>query len=222
MASPHYRNFIVRASPISPATGEFQVRVDGLVPGGMAPSTEQEMVRFRSDLFLVTIEGRPVNLLETMRRRRVSVADLYRLGTILSDLLLPGQVRRRFLESLRIVQSRGQRLRLRLILGAPELAPLPWEYLYVPPALNAPPTPVGFLALQPDVSIFRHEAMDNPEPPLPRGGEYRLVAAFASPSDQDPLNLDADRHAIEAAIRNAQDIGKITYTWVQPASQLSL
>jgi CHAT domain len=119
------------------------------------------------------------------------------------------------------LQQCGQRLRLRLLLEGMDLKTLPWEYIYLPPAPDVL-HPSGFLALNPDISIVRHEAIDVSEPRTPRGGNYRMIAALASPIDQDRLNLTADREAIQAAIEAARSIGVITPTWVEQATQVAL
>src|SRR5262249_34899027 len=75
------------------------------------------------------------------------------LGRLLADLLLPPVTRNLFRRSVDCLRD-GQGLRLRLRL-APELAALPWEYLWVPDARDLPAGPQFFLALQPRISIVR-------------------------------------------------------------------
>jgi tetratricopeptide (TPR) repeat protein len=187
-----------------------------------AAADECEAVRYDRELFRTAVDGRDVDLLDAIKHRPVPRRQLYRLGQILADLILPGKVRERFLASLIRVTSLGQRLRLRLLLEGSDLKTLPWEYIYLPPAPNAEPDWSGFLALNNNVSIVRHEAIDAAEPPTPRGGKYRMVAALASPKDQDPLNLSADRTAIMTAIANVGPIGTLTPVWVHPATRRAL
>ena len=220
MTPPEYRNFTIRAKLVSPS--ELRVQVAGPVPGGIPDIDEYETVPYGRALFRTRIDDHDVYLLDAIKRRPVPTNQLYRLGQILADLILPGKVRKRFSDSLTQVGSRGQRLRLRLLLEGADLKTLPWEYLYLSPAPAAAADWSGFLALDANVSIVRHEAIDAAEPATPRGGAYRLVAALASPQDQDPLDLNADRAAMERAITNAGPIGVITPVWVQPATRLAL
>ena len=131
MEMNRYRNFILRVGRISPKTRRYRVEVYGLVPGRQPGSNEFERQAYNRGIFVVASDGETVDLLERLARRRISTSQLHQLGTILSDLLLPGSIRDRFRDSLDTVRERKQRLRLRLMIEAPELIPLPWEYLYL-------------------------------------------------------------------------------------------
>lgn len=186
MTPPVYRNFTVRAELRSPR--ELRVQVVGLAPGGIPGSDEHETVPYDRSLFRARIEERDVDLIDAIRRRPVPKNQLYRLGQVLADLILPGKVRERLNGSLAVVRgAENQRLRLRLVLATADLKTLPWEYLYFSSDPDVAPDWSGFLALNENVSIVRHESIDAAEPPTPRGGTYRMVAALASPKDQDTL-----------------------------------
>ena len=106
---PVYRNFTVRAELASP--GELRVRVAGPVPGGIPASDEQDIVPYGRGLFRVRVDDRDVYLLDAIKRRPVPKSQLYRLGQILADLILPGKVRERFNSSLvRVRELENQRL----------------------------------------------------------------------------------------------------------------
>lgn len=151
MTPPEYRNFTVRAKLVSPC--EIRVQVAGPVPGGIPASDEHEIVPYGLALFRARIDERDVDLLDAIKRRPVPKNQLYSLGQILADLILPGKVRERFSGSLTHVELRGQRLRLRLLLEAADLKALPWEYLYFTSVPDAKPDWSGFLALNANVSI---------------------------------------------------------------------
>lgn len=225
-APPHiYRNFTLRVGPISPkstAPRRYRVSIYGLVPGGQPRSDEHETQVYDPAIFVIESEGRRVDLLDAMKSRRITAPQLYRLGSILSDLLLIGSIRKRWLESLRVARERKERLRLRLIIEASELVPLPWEYLYLQPPGASDDNDLYFLALQPDISIVRHEAIDEPEPRLEPRERYRLVAALAAPGDQPQLKLDEDRRAIERMIQTVTFVGRVEPTWVEMATRKSL
>ncbi len=138
-------------------------------------------------------------------RRKLDVAGIIGLGEVLADLILPGGPREMLVESLgRLAAGEALRLRLRL---PPELAGLPWEYLYIQRA-HGEKDATGFLALDPRLSIVRHEALaiaaEVDAGPRPR----RLVAALASPSAEGwaPLDLGKERSVIEAATAGVPDL----------------
>jgi hypothetical protein len=196
MPPKEYRDFPIQVSRIAPKNRCYRVRVIGPVVGGQPGFDELETRVYNPAHFVDTSSGRQVDLLMAVVTRRATEEQLFRLGTLLSDLILPGSVRARLQDSLRVVCSLEQGLRLRLLIEAPELALLPWEYLYLKPN-QAPDSELYFLALQPFISIVRHEAIDTGSPWVAERSTYRLVAALAGPADQPPLDLDVDRQVIE-------------------------
>ena len=214
-----YRNFSVRASKIERG-GDYTVEVLGPTPGGMAPKGEHETRNYDPTRFRLVTDGENVDLLEAVEQRPVKPQYLFALGKVLGDLILPGTVRQLFRKSVEVLGP-DKRLRVRLIIDDPALAALPWEFMYVEELGGPGEGPLGFPALRDDVSIVRHESINQPEPALPRGGKYRIVAAFASPQNQDELNTKADRDAISNAIARAKGVS-ITPEWVDGATRKSL
>ena len=108
------------------------------------------------------------------------------LGAALGALLLPEYARTLFEASrARIGDDQGLRLRLRL---ADELGQLPWEFAYLD-SHHGESSAAGFLALDPAISIVRHEAIAEPvsgswfDAPAKR----RVLVAMASPGPLRPL-----------------------------------
>jgi len=211
-----YRDFPLRVSSIEDG-GRYRVRVAGPVPGGQPAFDEEERAVFDPARFLAG--GR--DLLDLLRKRRIDEPQLMTLGGLLAEMLLPGTVRRRLEDSLAVVRSRGQCLRLRLIIDAPELASLPWEYLYLKPP-SAPDSHKHFLALQPELSIVRHESLDEAEPEEGLPERARLVVALASPAGLDPLQIGEDRRAIEELVAAMQAEAAPAPVWVERANRQSL
>jgi len=118
-----YRDFPLHVSRHSPRAHR-RVRVAPPVPGGEPGYGEQVRGRSGAGRFVDEAAGRTVDLPKAMRRRRVTGPYLFRLGAILADLVLPGAVRDRLRESLRILRERGRRLRPRLVVESRELAAL--------------------------------------------------------------------------------------------------
>jgi tetratricopeptide (TPR) repeat protein len=217
MPSIRYRNFPIRVDRINPKTGRYKIKINGSVPGSDLRYDEQEVGFYSPSLFDVNVQGQPVNLLQLLKARKITEERMYKLGTILSNLLLPGSIRERFWESLSVVQPRGQGLRLCVTVQAPELALLPWEYLYLP-RIEGERDELAFLALQRDISIVRHEAIGAAEPFWEQGKEHRLVFAAASPGDQDQLEVEKDRDAISQMIAR-QQIGSVQPVWIKAATR---
>jgi len=221
VSSINYRSFVIRVGNIEPENATYALRVESGTPGGQPGFNEQETCRFDPADFVIDSGGIPVNLIEQLKSRDITHPQLFKLGAILSDMILPGTIRRRLLESLKIVRARKQGLRIRLNIEARELIPLPWEYLYLEGVGTPGQSELNFLALQPDISIVRHEAIDLPEPSEVRRDHYKLVAALADPTKPPQLNVEKDRQAIKRMIETVdeqQGIGTIEPVWVDKAT----
>jgi len=174
--------------------GRFKVRVERSPAGEM--SLEQAT--------LVEYDDKDLQVaLRKLEGRTLDQAGLVTLGRTLAMLLLPPQAegdaispRELFRTSLQLVgPDAGLRLRLRLPL---QLAVLPWEYAYADRAGGGDGMD-GFLALDPRVSIVRHEALAaSANVPLVEG-DLKLVVALAS-AGGPPLDLAQERANLEDAL----------------------
>jgi hypothetical protein len=134
--------------------------------------------------------------------------DLITFGRALADRLLPeGAIRTQVTEAIRATGV-GTGVRLRLVIGEPSLAELPWEYTYL--SLLGRNDPHDFLVRYPTVSMVRDEPL-----PLPHGsispreaGHLRLAVATANAPGYLRLDLDKERHLIQTAL---DDIPAIDY-----------
>jgi CHAT domain/Double zinc ribbon len=133
------------------------------------------------------------------------------LGQTLADLLLPPYARKLFRESLmRIRDDEGLRLRLRL---DDALADFPWEYMYIQDT-RGEKVSSSFLALDPQISIVRHEALALPTDWFDIPGDFyeaparrRVVVAMATPPSYPPLSsLPAEQKAIRQALETVPGI----------------
>ena len=181
--------------------GRFKVRVISSPDGEMKPEealpVEYDDKQLQADL--ARLEG-----------RKLDREGLIGLGRVLALLLLPpkkeGQlagVRELFGDSLkRVGLDRGLRLRLRL---PPLLAALPWEYMYVDRAgigegMN------GFLALDPRLSLVRHEPLPVPPQPALISGDIKVVVALASPEGLPPLDVKQEKEDLGKALSGQEGI----------------
>src|SRR5690349_5215162 len=107
-------------------------------------------------------------------------------GARLFDAVFPNEVRACLRSSLDEASNQGKVLRIRLRLtDAPELADLPWEYLYNP-ALNR------FPALSSETPIVRYLELPERIRPLAITPPLRVLAIIASPRNQAPLNVERE------------------------------
>lgn len=171
--------------------GTFTVRVIGQTPGGEMRADEAESATYDADALSM--------LLRKLEARRLKEDEVIELGEALAQMMLPGRVGELFDDSLKAVANAGKGLRVRLRTEPLDLAALPWEYVY---QQKTPGEKVGqdFLALQDNVSITRYETTGAPLPAFAGKEKLRIVAALASPLDQDILELEKDKKAIQAAV----------------------
>jgi WD40 repeat protein len=99
----------------------------------------------------------------------------------------------------------GVRLRLRVL--APELAALPWEYLY--------DTRLGeYLCLSRSTPLVRYPETALPLQPLKVAPPLRILGMIASPSDLDTLNVDREKERMQQALAALQEAGLVELTWL--------
>jgi hypothetical protein len=139
----------------------------------------------------------------TRGRGRPESAPLKDFGGKLYGAVFTGEVRDRLLSSLSQTRTQGAGMRLRLRLNdVPELAELPWEFLY-DPRLNR------FLAQSRRTPLVRY--LDMPDPPalLSVDGPLRLLVMISSPSDYPQLDVEQEWSLITAALARQQAEGRI-------------
>ena len=143
----------------------------------------------------------------TVLRRRLENRELYadleqqiRFGKLLADLLLPEYARKLFEKSLDLLgDGEGLRLRLRL---EEELVALPWEYMYIQDT-HGERTLSGFLALNPRISIVRHEPLEIPAEGFRSANKRRIVVAMATPQPYSDYPKLADLPNEQKLIKEA-------------------
>ena len=185
-----YADFTIRTRDWQ--DGQFKVEVTG-----------SPMDRMR-DPDCVTYPVALARPLRNLERKRVSPAQLMGLGEALADLLLPPTVRQMLLSSLDGMGA-GRGLRLRLVLDDLRVANLPWEYIHLPRA-GSDRAHYGFLALDPRISIVRHEAIPIAPGSVAARLPLNLVVGFASPAEVPPLDLKAERAFIEKALDGVEGL----------------
>ncbi|MEZ4866974.1 MAG: CHAT domain-containing protein [Caldilineaceae bacterium] len=97
-------------------------------------------------------------------------------------------------------QDAGLRIRLRMDASVPELAELPWEYLYIPALARFP-------ALSTQLSIVRYVKLNQPEKALTLTPPLQVLVVIAAPQDLLQLDVEQEWRRIEQATASLQAQG---------------
>jgi YVTN family beta-propeller protein len=153
------------------------------------------------DNFLLRI-GRPRRYLVRSEDEPEATA-VREFGSRLFRSVFHDQVASALTASLDQAEGRDAGLRVRLRLTeAPELADLPWEYLYDTDARR-------FLALSEWTPVVRYLDLPGRIRPLPVHPPLRILVVVASPSDFPPLDVDAEWDRLQVALRDLQHDGRV-------------
>ncbi|MBV9944856.1 MAG: CHAT domain-containing protein [Solirubrobacterales bacterium] len=110
----------------------------------------------------------------------------------------------------------GKGLRLTLSLrAAPQLASIPWEFLYDRPR---------FLAQHVTSPVVRFVDLEDPPPPLRIEAPLRVLGMVSRPRDAelDALDIDEEQSALERRLRSLIDAGAVTLRWLADATLAAL
>ncbi|HUL72448.1 MAG TPA: CHAT domain-containing protein [Vicinamibacterales bacterium] len=139
-----------------------------------------------------------------------SVAEAF--GTKLFTQVFCGKVGDRFSACLDQIDTRtipGLRVSLRLV-GVPELAQLPWEFLFHPDR--------RFIALSQRTPIVRYIDLPRPATPLQVAAPLRVLTVVASPSDYDQLDAAKEKQNVREALKDLTERGLVEGDLLEPAT----
>jgi len=106
-----------------------------------------------------------------------------------------------------------RQLRLVLRVRPPELAHLPWEFLF-----DAGQN--GYVC--PTTPLIRHPQVAAPERPLPVPPPLRILCMIARPGDQETLAVETERQQLGSALEELRHDGLIELGWVGGESRREL
>jgi uncharacterized protein YjdB len=129
-------------------------------------------------------------------------------GSDLFNALITGEVRNRYDISLEKAKQNGRGLRLKLHIQSPNLAVLPWEFMYETRQEE-------YMGLMRSISIVRYPEHPQPIQPLTVELPLRILGMVASPKDLQPLDIDNEKQRIEEALKNLQEKGLVELTWLE-------
>jgi len=162
------------------------------------------------------------NRLKTMRtallrsggkRRRVPLPEeqsVQNFGRALFDALLIGEIHSRYDASKREAARQGKGLRLKLRIQPPELAALPWEFLY-------DSRQAEYVCLSRNTPVVRYLELPGIIQPLSVTPPLRILGMVACPSDLPALDADVarEKQRVEEAIKDLRASGLVELTWLE-------
>jgi hypothetical protein len=129
-------------------------------------------------------------------------------GSQLFELLIRDELRGIYDMSRQATAADGQGLRIKLRINAPELAAIPWEFLY-------DTRQAEFVALSRHTPIVRYLELPLPDPELPITAPLRILGMVANPADAIPLDVEREKARLEDAIRRLQKTGRVELAWLE-------
>jgi hypothetical protein len=190
----------VTQSPVGQATNSFTL-----------PFAQDELRRF------FWVAGVALRKLRLVAETPPAPLTPQQFGQRLFDAVFAGQVGQCFVRSLDAAERDGKGLRIRLRLNdAPELASLPWEYLYAPA-----PRP-GFLALSDTTPIVRYLELQQTEQALKVLPPLRVLAVVSNPQDVTPLDVEQEWTRLHDALADLQSRQLVELERLDPPTPVAL
>ncbi len=188
-----YQDFIVILTNYTPDFAKFEIQIQSRWGEQTAISRLNDKMKHHLDR--LEMSG------------RLSSDALVDLGVMLADSLLPeGAVREIFIQA---VESLGveEGIRLRLVMSDPELMRLPWEVVSLQLGLGDRVGGLNFLALHPKISLVRDISSPNARFLAPITNPLQMAVVMSSPESLQPLDLQAERNAIQEAVHRSDSVG---------------
>ena len=129
-------------------------------------------------------------------------------GRELFNALVTGEARSRYDVSVGVARQQGQGLRLKLRILPPELAKLPWEFLY-------DPREAEYVCLSRDTPVVRYLELPQPVQPLLVQPPLRILGMIVSPHDLAPLDVAHEKQRVETAVGDLQKQRLIDLKWLE-------
>ena len=136
------------------------------------------------------------------------VQTVQEFGRALFDALFVGEIRSRYDVSKQQAVQQQKGLRLRLRIQPPDLASLPWEFLY-------DSREAEYVCLSSSTPVVRYLELSRPIETLTVTPPLRILGMIASPRDLPPLKVDREKERVEGAIKDLQEKGLAELTWLE-------
>ncbi|MFN8446391.1 MAG: CHAT domain-containing protein [Caldilineaceae bacterium] len=133
--------------------------------------------------------------------------QIQQFGAELFDALMIGDIRSRYDLLHERAQRLGRGMRIRLHIQPPELALLPWEFLY-------DVRHGEYVCLSLNTPLVRYLESTQPIQPLAVTPPLRILGLVCSPRDLEPLNVALEKQRVEGAIADLRQRGLVELTWL--------
>ncbi len=143
-------------------------------------------------------------------RRRINSPEeqtVQDFGRALFDALISSEVRSCYDVALREAERQGKGLRLRLHIDSPQLASLPWEFLY-------DSRQGEYVCLSTQTPLVRYPDLPRPTERLPVTPPLRILGMVVNAQDLDPLDIDYEKQRVEEAVKDLRERGMVELTWL--------
>ncbi len=207
MADREYSDFDIAIEAV--ADGRYRIRVIDSPVGRARAEFDLPFSSLELDNFLLRV-GRPRRGVRRLESPEAAAARDF--GRKLWETVFTGDVAVAWQRSTDQVDRDGRGLRVRLRLDdAPDLADLPWEYLYQP-------TDDRHLVLSAWTPLVRFIDLPRPAPPLAVTPPLRLLAMVSSPSDYPTLDTEAEWGKLNESLADLEAAGLVEITRLERAT----
>lgn len=133
------------------------------------------------------------------------------IGSDLFNKFFSAEIRSCFRSSLQKAREEKKGLRIRLRIEAPDLAAIPWEYLY-------DDVEGDYFCLSTETPIIRFLELARPPQPLTTEPPLSILGVIAGPKDLPALDIEREKAQMQAAVEHLIDKGIIKLTWLEGQS----
>ena len=133
--------------------------------------------------------------------------DVQQLGQELFGSLFDASMQSLLVSSQDKAEKEQRGLRIKLRIEAPELAMLPWEFLYDPGRSD-------YLSLAASRPLVRYVPLKAPSEALAIARPLRILGVIASPAGLKPLNVERERQRLELAVDALRGRGDVELVWL--------
>ncbi len=128
-------------------------------------------------------------------------------GLTLFNTLFVGEIGKCYAYSWREADQQGKGLRVKLRILSPEMAAIPWEFLYDPGRGE-------YVCLSRNTPVVRYLELSQPPQPLAVTLPLRILGMIATPTNLPPLDVQREQQRMEKALEPLQQRGLVQLTWL--------
>jgi serine/threonine protein kinase len=216
LPKPNFINYLDFDLEISGSGDTYSVAVLHSPAGEARGTLHFPFDRLELDSHLKSLQ---IALLRSGSQRRADEAgpeiEVQEFGRSLFEAVFNGDIRSRYQMSQHQAVQQGYGLRLKLRIQPPELAVLPWEYLYDPQRSD-------YICLSRATPIVRY--IDLPQAPVPLAitPPLRVLCIISAPRDLAPLNIEREKQRLELALETLRIHNQVELTWLEQPTRIDL